>query len=181
MVHMVDVSDGLEDKIMKKAVFLLIEVLVFDKIGEGKSSFMLVWRGIILKSIENNDIVCLFVELFDEMVLMVDVSDGLEDKIMKNDVFIDYSTSSWWNWWRKIFIYVGLTWFNPQMKRKCWYCLFICRVIRWNGTDGWRKWWSSKQNNEKRRFYWLKYLLLIKLEKKNLHLCWFDVVLSSNH
>ena len=42
MVQMVDISDGLEDKIMKKAVFLLIEVLVFDKIGEGKSSFMLV-------------------------------------------------------------------------------------------------------------------------------------------
>ena len=41
MVHMVDVSDGLEDKIMKMT-FLLIEVLVFDKIGEGKSSFMLV-------------------------------------------------------------------------------------------------------------------------------------------
>ena len=55
----------------------------------------MVWIGFILKSIENNDIVCLFVELFAEMVLMVDVSDGLEDKIMKNDVFIDWSTCCW--------------------------------------------------------------------------------------
>ena len=37
-------------------------------------------------------IVCLFVELFAEMVQMVDVSYGLEDKIMKNAVFIDFST-----------------------------------------------------------------------------------------
>jgi hypothetical protein len=50
---------------------------------------MLVRSGIIIKSIGNNDIVCLFVELFAEMVQMVDVSDGLEDKIMKNAVFID--------------------------------------------------------------------------------------------
>ena len=59
------------------------------KKSEEKSSFMLVRSGIIIKSIENNDIVCLFVEFFAEMVLMVDVSDGLEDKIMKNAVFID--------------------------------------------------------------------------------------------
>ncbi len=38
--------------------------------------------------------VCLFVELFAEMVQMVDVSDGLEKKIIKKVVFIDYSTSS---------------------------------------------------------------------------------------
>ncbi len=75
----------------------MITVLLLDEIGEVKSSFMLVWRGIILKSLENNDDVCLFVELFAEMVQMVDVSDGLEEKIMKKDVFIDYSTSSWWN------------------------------------------------------------------------------------
>jgi hypothetical protein len=61
--------------------FLLITVLILDEIGEVKSSFILVCRGIILKSLENNDIVCLFVELFAEMVQMVDVSDGLEDKI----------------------------------------------------------------------------------------------------
>jgi hypothetical protein len=59
------------------------------KKSEEKSSFMLVRSGIIIKSIGNNDIVCLFVELFAEMVQMVDVSDGLEDKIMKNAVFID--------------------------------------------------------------------------------------------
>ncbi len=137
----------------------------------------MVWRGFILKSIENNDIVCLFNELFAEMVQMVDVSDGLWDKIMKNVVFIDYSTSSWWNWWRKFFIYFDSTWFYPQMTRKCWYCLYICRVIRWNGTGGWRKWWSWKFNKEKLRFYWLQYFFLMKLVKKNLHLYWFDVVL----
>jgi hypothetical protein len=59
------------------------------KKSEEKSSFMLVRSGIIIKSIGNNDIVCLFVELFAEMVLTVDVGDGLEDKIMKNAVFID--------------------------------------------------------------------------------------------
>jgi hypothetical protein len=59
--------------------FLLIEELVVEEIGAEKSFFMLVRRGIILKSMENVDIVCLFVELFAEMVLMVDVSDGLED------------------------------------------------------------------------------------------------------
>ena len=59
------------------------------KKSEERSSFMLVRSGIIIKSIENNDIVCLFVELFAEMVLTVDVGDGLEDKIMKNAVFID--------------------------------------------------------------------------------------------
>ncbi len=91
---MVDVSDGLEDKIMKMT-FLLITVLLLEQIGEKKSSFMLVWRGIILKSIENTDIVCLFVELFAEMVQMVDISDGLEDKIMKNAVFIDWSSCFW--------------------------------------------------------------------------------------
>ena len=41
MVQMVDLSDGLEDKIMKNVVFF-IEILVVDKIGEEKSSFMLV-------------------------------------------------------------------------------------------------------------------------------------------
>ena len=41
MVHMVDVSDGLEDKIMKMT-FLLITVLLLEQIGEEKSSFMLV-------------------------------------------------------------------------------------------------------------------------------------------
>ena len=41
MVHMVDVIDGLEDKIMKMT-FLLITVLLLEKIGEEKSSFMLV-------------------------------------------------------------------------------------------------------------------------------------------
>ena len=45
--------------------------------------------GIILKSLEKNDVVCLFAELFAEMVLMVYVSDGFEDKIMKKVVFID--------------------------------------------------------------------------------------------
>jgi hypothetical protein len=59
------------------------------KKSEEKSSFMLVRSGIIIKSIGNNDIVCLFVELFAEMVLTVDFGDGLEDKIMKNAVFID--------------------------------------------------------------------------------------------
>ena len=59
------------------------------KKSEEKSSFMLVRIGIIIKSIENNDIVCLFVELFAEMVLMVDVSDCLEDKIMKKVDFFD--------------------------------------------------------------------------------------------
>jgi hypothetical protein len=38
---MVDVSDGLEDKIMKMT-FLLITVLLLEQIGEEKSSFMLV-------------------------------------------------------------------------------------------------------------------------------------------
>ena len=65
------------------------------KKSEEKSSFILVWRGLILKSIENNGIICLFVELFAEMVLMVDVSDGLEDKIIQNVVFIDLSTCCW--------------------------------------------------------------------------------------
>ncbi len=51
------------------------------KKSEEKSSFMLVRSGIIIKSIEKNDIVCLFVELFAEMVLMVDVSDGIERKL----------------------------------------------------------------------------------------------------
>jgi hypothetical protein len=125
-----------------KMPLLLIEELVVEEIGAEESSFMLVWSCIILKSIENNDIICLFVELFAEMVQMVDVSDGLEEKIMKNAVFIDFSTCCWGNWCRKIFIYVGLTWYYPQIYRKYWYCLFICRVIRWNGTDGWRKWWS---------------------------------------
>ncbi len=73
----------------------MIEVLLLDEIGGVKSSFLLVWRGIILKSIENNDVVCLFAELFAEMVQIIDVSDGLEDKIMKNDVFIDYSSCFW--------------------------------------------------------------------------------------
>ena len=81
-----------------KMPFLLIEELVVEEIGAEKSSFMLVWRGIIIKSIGNNDIVCLFVELFAEMVLMVDVSDCLEDKIMKNAVFINWRTGCWGNW-----------------------------------------------------------------------------------
>ncbi len=75
--------------------FFLIKILVVDEIGEVKSSFMLVWRGIILKSIENNDISCLFVELFAEMVLMAYVSDGLEDKIIQNVVLIQLSTCCW--------------------------------------------------------------------------------------
>ncbi len=56
-----------------------------------KKDLHLCWFEVVLSlnSIENNDIVCLFVELFAKMVLMVDVSDGLEDKIMKNAVFID--------------------------------------------------------------------------------------------
>ena len=56
-----------------------------------QKNLLLCWFEVVLSSnlIEKNDIVCLFVELFAEMVLMVDVSDGLEDKIMKNDVFID--------------------------------------------------------------------------------------------
>ena len=62
-----------------------------NKKSEEKSSFMLVWRGLILKSLENNDVV----ELFAEMVQMVDISDGLEDKIMKNAVFIDWSSCFW--------------------------------------------------------------------------------------
>ena len=41
MVLIIDVSDGLEDKIMKMT-FLLITVLLLEKIGEEKSSFMLV-------------------------------------------------------------------------------------------------------------------------------------------
>ena len=71
--------------------FLLIEELVVEEIGRDKSFFMLVWRGIILKSIENVDIVCLFVELFAELVLLVDVGDGLQNKIMKKVDFIDWS------------------------------------------------------------------------------------------
>jgi hypothetical protein len=71
--------------------FLLIEELVVEEIGAEKSFFMLVWRGIILKSIENFDIVCLFVELFAEMVLLVDISDGLQNKIMQKVDFIDWS------------------------------------------------------------------------------------------
>ena len=143
-----------------------------------QKNLLLCWFDVVLSSNskEKNDIVCLFVELFAEMVLMVDVSDCLEDKIMKKVDFIDWSTVCLLNWCRKIFFYVGLTWFYPQMKRKCWYCLFICRVIRWNGTDGWRKWWSWRKNNEKGLFHWLKFLFLMKLVKKNLHLCWFDVV-----
>ena len=73
----------------------MIDDLDFDEIGEEKSSFMLVWRDLILKSLENNDVVCLLVELFAEMVQMVDVSDGLEDKIMKNFVYFDWNTCCW--------------------------------------------------------------------------------------
>ncbi len=49
------------------------------------------WFDVVLSSnsIENNDIVCLFVALFAEMLLMVDVSDCLEDKIMKKVDFFD--------------------------------------------------------------------------------------------
>ena len=32
---------------------------------------------------ENVDLICLFVELFAEMVLIVDVTDGLDQKIIK--------------------------------------------------------------------------------------------------
>ncbi len=44
-----------------------------------KENLRLCWFDVVLSSnsIEKNDIVGLFVELFAEMVLMVDVSDGL--------------------------------------------------------------------------------------------------------
>ncbi len=60
-----------------------------------KLLFLMVWRGIIVKWIEIIDMICLFVELLAEMVLMVDVSDGLDDIIIKIIVFMDCSTRSW--------------------------------------------------------------------------------------
>ena len=56
-----------------------------------KKNLLLCWFDVVLSSnsIEKSDIVCLFVELFAEMVLMVDVSDCLEDKIMKKVDFFD--------------------------------------------------------------------------------------------
>ena len=50
---------------------------------------------LILKWIKNFDMICLFVELFVEMVLIVDVSDGLDQKIIKIIVFIDSKTCCW--------------------------------------------------------------------------------------
>ena len=50
---------------------------------------------LILKWIKNFDMICLFVELFVEMVLIVDVSDGLDQKIIKIIVFIDSKTDCW--------------------------------------------------------------------------------------
>ena len=56
-----------------------------------QKNLFLCWLNVVLSSNskEKNDIVCLFVELFAEMVLMVDVSDGLQNKIMKKVDFID--------------------------------------------------------------------------------------------
>ena len=60
--------------------------------------------------------ICKYVELFAEMVLMVDVSDGLDDVIIKiivlciQKLIIDKIGDL------KTFINYGLTWFYPQMK-----------------------------------------------------------------
>jgi hypothetical protein len=136
---MVHLRDRFEDIIFKIVVFMDLCRWKW-KNCRYKNYIYVVLHGFILKFIKNIEMVCLFFNYCDVLVLMVDLSDKLEDLIIKIVIFNDLCRWKWKNCRYKNYIYVVLHGFIFKLIRNSRNGLFICRVSWCYGTDGWLEW-----------------------------------------